>query len=88
MAFLRASFFSQSLLIGEQTKYILESDDGEKEISFRLPVGGQHRFSYKLWRSLKGTKDEGQGGFELSQFVMIHQKDGVFKCKVTRPRSY
>ena len=82
MAFLRSSFFEKNLTIGAQSKYLLEADDGEKEISFVLPPAARCRFSYRLWRSLRGGKNEQPGGFELSQFVMLQQTDGQLRCKV------
>lgn len=74
-----------SLAPDSQNRYILEADDGEKEISFCVPSSDHFRFSYNLWRSTKGAgKGGGVAGFELSQFVMMQQKDGRFKCKVSK----
>ena len=82
MAFLRSSFFEKKLTVGEQSKYMIDANDGEIEVQFSVMKNIRYRFMYNLWKSTKGGKSQDYGGHELSQFVLLYQKENSLRCKV------
>ena len=86
MAFLTPCFFKNALSIYDQTHMIIQSTDGEAEIQIHLPKHGRCHFMYQLWRSTEGGEGEEMQstieGFELSQFVMMEQREGFLHCRV------
>ena len=82
MAFFSQIFFTSHLTVGSHPRYQIEASDGEVELDVQLPVGERKAFMYSLWRSTVGGKIQSYEGFELSQFVMLHQFNGYLHCKV------
>ena len=85
MAYLKQPFFEFGIGLTDCRKCVLNTNNGEANISLEMPAPYTMSYTYQLWIPVKGQNENKFANIKLQRYVFLQRVNKVMKARIHFP---